>query len=182
MLANVIGRPSNELLARLDSPNRDAAVLVAFVPRRDELHLIFTQRANHLPHHPGQISFPGGQLEADEDPVSAALREAHEEVGLEPAQVAVLGSMGPHVTVTSFLVTPVVGWVSGDFVARPDPGEVEAVFEVPLTHLLDAGNRRRATRERWDTRFVSDEFHFEGHRIWGATASILSRFIEIVNE
>ena len=79
-------------------------------------------------------------------------------------------------------MTPVVGWVSGDFVARPDPGEVEAVFEVPLTHLLDAGNRRRATRERWDTRFVSDEFHFEGHRIWGATASILSRFIEIVNE
>jgi 8-oxo-dGTP pyrophosphatase MutT (NUDIX family) len=182
LLANVVGSLSAELTTRLAAPSRPAAVLLGLIERPKGLTILLTERAAHLPHHPGQISFPGGRIEAgDADPVAAALREAHEEVGLQMAQVEVLGQLSPQLTGTGFTVTPVVGWLTADFEARPDPTEVQTAFEVPLAHLLAPENYRRQTLTRWGTRFSTVEFYFDRHRIWGATAGILMRFIEIIN-
>ena len=183
LLANVLGAPSAELTARLAAPSRSAAVLLGLIERPIGLQILLTERAVHLQHHPGQISFPGGQLEQrDEDPVAAALREATEEVGLQPTQVEILGRMAPQLTGTGFTVTPIVGWLAADFTARPDPAEVQSAFEVPLEHLLAPANRRRQTQTRWGTQFLTDEFYYQQHRIWGATAGILARFIEVIRE
>jgi 8-oxo-dGTP pyrophosphatase MutT (NUDIX family) len=183
LLDHVVGRASPELIARLEGPSREAAVLLGLIERRAGLSVLLTERAAHLAHHPGQISLPGGQLDAGEDPVTAALREAFEEVALAPGDVDVLGRMPAQLTATGFTVTPVVGWVGAeDFVPRPDPAEVQSAFEVPLVHLLEPANRRRARRVRWGTEFMTEEFLFEQHRIWGATAAILARFIEVINE
>lgn len=181
LLANVIGKPSAELHALLDSPSREAAVLVGLVPRTGGLQVLLTLRANHLQHHPGQVSFPGGRLEASEDPVSAALREASEEVALAPEAVDVLGLLPPRLTGTGFAVTPVVGWVAPDFEAEPNPDEVHSAFEVPVDYLLDPLNRLESTRERFGTHFLVYEFHFGGHKIWGATAAILAELFEVID-
>jgi 8-oxo-dGTP pyrophosphatase MutT (NUDIX family) len=182
LLANLVGEPSPELTALLDQPSRDAAVLVGLVSRADSLHVLLTKRAAHLPDHPGQVSFPGGRLRSPEEgPVAAALREAAEEVGLLRHQVDVLGLLPPRLTGTGFAVTPVVGWVEAEFQAVPDPSEVESVFEVPVSHLLDGGNAKQSIRERFGSRFIVHEYQFERHRIWGATAAILAEFFEVIN-
>lgn len=181
LLANVIGAPSAELEALLAAPSREAAVLIGLVPRPDQLQILLTERAAHLPYHPGQISFPGGRLNPSENPVTAALREADEEVALASGQVEVLGLLPPRLTGTGFAVTPVVGWLAADFTPRPDPGEVESVFEVPVRHLLDPANSEIGTRDRYGTRFVAHEFRFRHHRIWGATAAILAEFLEVID-
>ena len=181
-LANVIGARSKELEARLVAPTREAAVLVGLVERPAGLNLLLTERAAHLQHHPGQVSFPGGRLiDPEEGPVAAALREASEEVGLAPEQAEVLGILPPSLTGTGFTVTPVVVWLTEAFQAQPDPTEVNAVFEVPIKHLLVPGNCQRGTWERFGTRFRVHEFHFEEYRIWGATAEILVQFFEVIN-
>lgn len=183
LLTRVVGAPSPELVAELAGPMQAAAVLIGVIERSAGPTVLFTERALHLPRHPGQISFPGGRLhEEDADAIAAALREAHEEVGLPPGDVDVLGQLAPQLTVTGFHVTPVVGWLSGGFAARPDPTEVQSVFEVPLAHLRDPTCRQEEIRTRSGTRFVTEVYVFEGHRIWGATASILSRFLEVISE
>lgn len=182
LLANVIGTPSAELEALLAGPSQQAAVLVGLIERPAGLQILLTERAAHLAHHAGQISFPGGRLnDASESHVAAAIREANEEVGLAPHQVDVLGQLPPRLTGTGFAVTPVVGWIAEGFAAVPDPAEVQSAFLVPVAHLLDPGNRRQMTRERFGSRFLSYEFHFERHRIWGATAAILAEFFEVIN-
>lgn len=182
LLANVVGEPSEELQALLCAPNQEAAVLVGLVERPGGIHLLLTERAIHLEHHPGQISFPGGRLtDTNEDYIAAALREASEEVGLPPHQVDVLGRLPPRLTGTGFSVTPVVGWLADAFVAEPDPAEVKSAFEAPLEHLLKAENQRCMTRERFGTRFISYEFYFAQHRIWGATAAILAQLFEVID-
>jgi 8-oxo-dGTP pyrophosphatase MutT (NUDIX family) len=131
-LANVIGPVSADFLALISGPMQRAAVLLALVEHAEGLNVLFTERATHLKHHAGQISFPGGRIEGDrETAVEAALREAHEEIGLEPQDVAIAGALDTLVTGTGFSVTPVVGFVGAAFVAQPDPAEVAAVFEVP---------------------------------------------------
>lgn len=183
LLENVVGMPSAELLALVDSPARAAAVLLGLIERGDGIRVLLTERAAHLADHPGQISFPGGRLaHAGEDPVAAALREAEEEVGLSPHRVAVLGRLPSRLTGTGFAVTPVVGWVAGPFEPRPDPSEVQSAFEVPIEHFLAPGNLRRTTRERFGTRFRVYEYEYEAYRIWGATAAILKEFFDGINE
>ena len=116
---------------------RAAAVLVAILPAPDGPRLILTKRASHLKHHPGQIAFPGGKVDAsDASPMDAALREAQEEIGLDPARVQVIGTLPVHETVTGFAMTPFVGLIRGDFTPVPEAGEVEEVFTVPLSHVL----------------------------------------------
>jgi 8-oxo-dGTP pyrophosphatase MutT (NUDIX family) len=167
--------------AWFDRPLTPAAVLLPLVPRGDALSVLLTQRTAHLRDHPGQISFPGGRAEpGDRTPADTALREVHEEIGIPPANVRIAGYLEPLAVVTGFAVTPIVGFVEGEVSLVLDRFEVEDVFEVPLDFLLERRNRVNATR-RWrgiDARLY--EYHFDGRRIWGATAFMLKSFIDLI--
>ena len=153
---------------------RPAAVLLGLVPAEGDLDVVLTTRAGHLRHHAGQVAFPGGKVEtADADLVACALREAHEEIGLEPSQVRILGAFAAHETVTGYHVTPIVAVIDPGFRPRPDPGEVAEVFRVPLAHLADAGAYRieqRHWRGTWRRYYTVP---YGPYYIWGATARIL---------
>ncbi|HEX7079677.1 MAG TPA: CoA pyrophosphatase [Gammaproteobacteria bacterium] len=183
MLANVEGEVSAALREVLAQPAHDAAVLMALVERPGGLTVLFTERAPHLAHHPGQVSFPGGRIDGpDEDAVGAALREAWEEIRLPPADVRVAGLLPRHVTGTGFMVTPVVGFVHGRFRPSPDPAEVASVFEVPLDIILAPGSLRTVRHERHGTRFRVHELEYEGRLIWGATAAMLVTFKDLISD
>lgn len=180
-LADVEGEASAALLQRLRDC-RPAAVLVGLIERAGAFNVLLTQRARHLSAHAGQVAFPGGRLEAcDAGPVDAALREANEEIGLEPGLVDVVGRLDSFATVTGFVVTPVVGFIDPAFEPQPDATEVEAVFEVPLGYLLDPGNVTTAYRERMGARFRVYEYRYDNRHIWGATAAILMDLKEILS-
>lgn len=153
---------------------RPAAVLVALQPGPAGWEVVLTRRAARLRHHPGQIALPGGKLDTnDPGPVAAALREAREEVGLDPAGVELLGTLTPHTTVTGFAVTPVVGWLRTPFTPVPDASEVAEVFAVPMAHLADPG-RYRVEARRWQG--TTRHYYvvpWGPYYIWGATARIL---------
>ncbi len=180
LLADVEGPVTSELRDWLTRPQRAAAVLLALIDRPDGLTMLFTERALHLPHHAGQVSFPGGRIDGGEDAIAAALREAWEEVRMPPSAVEIVGRLPTHVSGTGFAITPVVGFVSGDFVAEPDPGEVAGVFEVPLAVVLAPGALRTTYRERLGTRFKVYELEHSGRLIWGATAAMLKTFREVL--
>ena len=159
-----------------------AAVLFSIVLREDEPSVLLTQRNPDLKDHPGQISFPGGQVEQqDRSPADTALREAEEEIGLDPACVEVVGYLPAYRTVTGFLVTPVVAIVTPPVDLCPDPGEVAEVFEVPLSFLLDSANHKRHTIQLQGK--VRDFFAVPyGDRfIWGATAGIILGLARLVS-
>jgi len=157
---------------------RQAAVLVGLIERPGGLHVLFTRRTDGLRQHAGQVSFPGGVVDAgDADALTAALREAHEEIGLPAALVRPLGWLDSLATITGYRVLPVVAWVDPGFVATPHPAEVAAVFEVELGFLLNPAHLRTtgwnlAGRVRHVLEF-SEYPGAPGQRIWGATASIL---------
>ena len=153
---------------------RPAAVLVGLVDRGEGPQVLLTRRTEALRHHAGQISFPGGRIEGhDADPVAAALREAHEEIGLAPGQVRALGYLDPFVTMTGFHVFPVVAVVEPAFTARRDPGEVDEVFELPLDFLMDPANARQLLVEYRGGQRSLIEFVHQNYRVWGATAAML---------
>lgn len=164
-------------------PMRPAAVLVPLIDRPGGLAVLLTERNADLPDHPGQIAFPGGRLEpGDADAVAAALRECEEEVGIPPAAVEVIGFLGPHLTLTGYAVTPVVGLVRPDVTLALDPREVASAFEVPLGLLLDPAARRSETREAFGRRFAMPYWEHDGRRIWGATAWMLSDLAQLLRE
>ncbi len=169
VLAGDDGRPA--VAARAPVP---AAVLIGIVARPGEPCVLLTQRTPHLRDHAGQISLPGGRIEpSDASDAAAALREAQEEIGLDPGRVELLGSLEPYDTVTGFRIHPVLGWIEPPVDLHPDPSEVSEVFEVPLSFILDVANHRRDSYERDGRRRQFYVLPFEDRYIWGATAAIL---------
>ncbi len=158
---------------------REAAVLVPLVDRGSELHVLFTQRTDELPTHAGQISFPGGKIDdRDAGPVAAALRETHEETGIAPGFVDVVGYLDGYRTGTGYRITPVVAIVSQGFRLLPEPGEVAEIFEVPLAFLMDAGNHRTDSMVWRGKRRHYYAMPYGERYIWGATAGILRNLFE----
>jgi 8-oxo-dGTP pyrophosphatase MutT (NUDIX family) len=181
LLGNIEGPVSPALREVLDRPGRPASVLLALLERASGPSVLFTERAAHLKDHAGQVSLPGGRIAAGETPAEAALREAHEEVGLPPAAVDVIGTLDEFLTGTGFAVMPVVGVVTDrEFVARPDPREVAGVFEVPLGVILDRGAMSVGYFERHGSRLLTYELDYGGRRIWGATAAVLRNFQDVI--
>ena len=157
---------------------RPAAVLASVVARPEGPTVLLTQRASNLRSHSGQIAFPGGKIDDGETPLAAALREAHEEIGLAPGAVEPIGWLDPYLTGTGFRIMPLVAVVTPPFTLAINSNEVEDVFETPLSFLMDGGNHQRHQRE-WQGR----QRHFyampyQGRYIWGATAGILRNLYE----
>lgn len=164
----------SEMRQRLTRRLKPAGVLIPVIDTNTELSVLLTQRAADLKHHPGQVSFPGGRMEEhDADVRITALRETHEEVGIAPQDVSVIGYLESMPTITGYAVTPVIGLVEGPTQLSIDTTEVEYAFEVPLEFLLDERNERPVERELEGRRVTMMELHFEGQRIWGATAMML---------
>jgi 8-oxo-dGTP pyrophosphatase MutT (NUDIX family) len=172
-----------DVLEEADGLIKPAAVLVAVVDQA-EPGVILTERPDTMRNHPGQISFPGGRIDPEDDgPIAAALREAEEEIGLHPSAVEIVGIADRYRTITGFEVTPVVGVIPPGLALRPCPGEVAGMFEAPLRHLLEPTHQLVRT-VMWRGRERSYyEIEYEGRRIWGATAAMivnLSRRLELV--
>jgi 8-oxo-dGTP pyrophosphatase MutT (NUDIX family) len=162
---------------RPDVP-RAAAVLVPIVAR-DPLSVLFTQRTDALPSHAGQISFPGGKVEAgDRDAVDTALREAEEEIGLDRRFAEPLGFLDPYLTGTGFRIVPVVALIRPGFTLHLDSSEVAAAFEVPLDFLMNAENHVRHSRMLRGQERTYHAMPYLEHYIWGATAGILKNMHE----
>lgn len=162
-----------------------AAVLVPLVDRPEGMTVVLTRRTEHLNDHAGQISFPGGRVEPhDRDGIACALREAEEEIGLEPARVEVIGCLDTCVTGTGFAVVPVVGLIAPPFdLARDltlDRFEVAAVFEVPLAFVLDPRNHVRCSGVARGRRRIFYVLPYGEHCIWGATARMLVNLHEVL--
>ena len=158
----------------VDMPLTPAAVLIALVERDVGLSVILTRRADTLRRHTGQIALPGGRRDPGETPWQTALREAHEEIGLDPAFVSVAGLSSPYRTGTGYLITPVVGFVRPGFTLTPNPDEVADIFETPFGFLMDPANVEEHERELPNgekRRFYA--YTHEDRFIWGATAGML---------
>lgn len=155
-------------------PRTPAAVLIAVIPRAEGAAVLLTRRTEQLSNHAGQISFPGGRIEAaDAGPLAAALREATEEVALRHDWLRPLGFIDPYDTITGFRVQPVVAWLDPSYRAVPDPGEVAEAFEVPLAFLLDPTNCEQRNADYRGRMRHYYQFRFGRHLIWGATAAML---------
>ena len=166
--------------AKMDSSDLvPAAVLIPLVLRESQITVLLTQRNARLKNHPGQISFPGGRIEADDaSPIAAALREAEEEVGLPSSTIEVIGALPEYHTVTGFCITPVAGLVKPPFSLRVDAGEVAEVFEVPLAFLVDPKNRQRHFIEFHGRKRFYNAIPYGDRYIWGATAGMIVQLAE----
>lgn len=169
-----VDRWPDEWRRRLSQPLKAAGVLVLIIERVPHLTVLLTRRSAELKHHASQICFPGGRMEKTDDSIlHTALRETWEEVGILPGAIDVIGSLDPHPTITGYAVTPVVGLVEPPLKLQIDEREVEVAFEVPLQFLMDPDNVQHSMRTFRGHTVPTIEFHFGGHRIWGATASML---------
>jgi len=174
---------SARLVRHLPKDPVPAAVLFPLIDRPTGMTVLLTQRASQLARHAAQIAFPGGRVEdTDADVAGAALREAQEEIGLEPARVQVFGYLPDHVVISGFRVTPVLGLVTPPFSLELNPHEVAGVFEVPLDHVLDSANHKARLRKVGDEEMLLYDIPWQGQNIWGATAGMLLTFVRMLRE
>jgi 8-oxo-dGTP pyrophosphatase MutT (NUDIX family) len=167
-------------LPRPAARERPAAVLVLLFPHEDAPHVVLTVRGAGLPHHADQISLPGGRPAAGETPEGTAVREAFEEIGVDPAAVEILGRLTPvHIPVSGFTVQAIVGVADPRPAFVPAPGEVAEVLEVPLAVLGDPANLRTARRARGGVEIDAPYFAVGDHQVWGATAMILGELLAL---
>jgi 8-oxo-dGTP pyrophosphatase MutT (NUDIX family) len=160
-----------------------AAVLLPIIERPGGLTVLFTVRAAGLRHHAGQVSFPGGRMDArDNSPRDAALRESAEEVGLAAGLVEIVGYLPNYLTITGFSVTPVIGFVRPEFEPVPDAKEVSEAFEVPLDLLMSPASMQLRYKQFLGVRLPYYEMPWGTHLIWGATAAMLVNFRDMVLE
>ena len=168
-----------------DREPADAAVLIPLVQRAEGLTLLLTRRADHLRHHAGQISFPGGRVEpGDDSPIATALRETEEEIGLSQEYISVIGQLPVYATVTAFQVTPVIALVEPGFTLKLDGVEVAEAFEVPLAFLMNPAHHRHHVFEfaGVQRRFLSMPWQGPEREyfIWGATAAMLRNLYRLL--
>ncbi len=162
---NMAGRP------------RIGAVLLLLYPKNEQLHFVLTRRRDDLKSHGGQISFPGGRQEEGEPLPLTALREAHEEVGVDPQLVRIIGEMTPiYIPPSDFEVHPFVGWAAAAPIFYPAEWEVAEILEVPLPHLFDQTNHRQEPRDFNGLTLQIPYYAVGEHKVWGATAIMLSEF------
>ncbi len=166
-----------------DETPRAAAVLVPLVPRAGGLSVLLTERQPHLRSHAGQVAFPGGRIDdTDHGPVAAALRETEEETGIAPGFVEPLGFLDTYLTSTNFRVMPVVGLLRPGFTVTPHEAEVAAVFEVPLSFLMNPAHHERHARD-WQGKLRHYyAMPWDGHYIWGATAGMIRNLYSLLYE
>jgi 8-oxo-dGTP pyrophosphatase MutT (NUDIX family) len=163
-------------------PFSHAAVLVPLFKKREECHLLFTKRSEEVKYHKGEISFPGGVVdEEDSELISTALREAFEEIGLKESDVQVIGVLDDIVTVTEFIVTPIVGLFPYPYPFKVSEVEIAELIEVPLASLLDEDSFSEREIMRAGQREVVFAYQYEKHIIWGATARILKQFLDLIS-
>ncbi len=173
--------PDSSRIVNRTTPLKDAAVLIPVVDRGSEPTVVLTLRTEHLASHAGQVAFPGGKIDlADDGPLGAALREAHEEIGLDPAVVRPIGQLPPYLTGSGYKIVPIIGVLPPDLLLEPNPGEVADVFEVPLAFLMDPANHQRQSRV-WggETRYFYAMPYGERY-IWGVTAGIVRLLYDTV--
>ena len=168
----------------VDAGRAASAVLIPICYKEGEYHILFTKRTETVQYHKGQISFPGGAYEEEDGTLlNTALRECAEEIGLEAEAVELLGELDDTVTVTSgFIISPFVAAIQGPCSLKVDPTETEEIIEVPISVLLDKDCLRQTTEVMNGQAITVDAYHYQGNVIWGATAKILSQFLEILNQ
>jgi 8-oxo-dGTP pyrophosphatase MutT (NUDIX family) len=158
-----------------------AAVLVPLINQPEGITVLLTQRTGHLHDHAGQVSFPGGRVDGtDADRVATALREAHEEIGISPGAVEIIGALPEWDIPTGFRVTPVVGWIEPPVQLSLDPFEVAEVFEVPLAFFMNPAHHERHSDEIRGRRRNYYAMPYRGRNIWGATAGMLHKLYELL--
>ena len=178
--ATLAGKTDPRLLALIPPTTRQAAVLIGLREPLDDPGILLTVRADHRRAHAGQISFPGGAVDADDGSVEAsALREAHEEVGLQRSQAAVVGFLPDQLVLTGFRITPVVARLAADFTPRPADNEVQEAFLMPLSVLLDQASHVQNRRQIGGLEFEVRDLQYGEHLIWGATAGMLFALYEM---
>lgn len=155
---------------------RPASVLVPVLEERGEAQLLFVRRSDHLGKHAGQIAFPGGGRDSDEDDLGCALRETQEEVGIAPSRVEILGSLDRHASITGYLVSPFVARIDWPALLRPDPNEVAEVLRIPIARFVEPGALRVA--DAGNSRLVNF-FDVGDEVIWGLTARMLRQLLEL---
>ncbi|MFB3884069.1 MAG: CoA pyrophosphatase [Thermodesulfobacteriota bacterium] len=163
-------------------PFSHAAVLVPLFKKGEDCHLLFTKRSQEVKYHKGEISFPGGVVDEDDSElIHTALREAHEEIGLKETDVQVIGLLDDIVTITQFIVTPIVGLFPYPYPFKVSEAEIAELIEVPLSFLLNGNCFSESEIFRGGRNEIVYNYQYEHHVIWGATARILKQFLDLIS-
>ena len=171
-------RPGHKTFDQVEGSSLKAGILLLLIPRGGTLFLVLTRRTDRVPHHRGQISFPGGEQHPGEVPVETAVREAEEELGIDLGRCRILGALTPlYIPPSNYCVYPFVALLEESPRFRPQPEEVDEVLEVPVDHVMDLRNRRAEVRTLDGNPVRIPFFEFQGNKIWGATAMVLAEFL-----